>query len=145
VIAGPGVTAGGKTHKGPVEMVDFYKTLADLCGLKAPGTVTGVSLAPALRDPSKRIRSSALTQYSTGYSLRTARFRYTEWGDNGDGGAELYDRDKDPAEMINLAGVARMKGTRAELAEMLQKRMTAAQQKPKGLVQIQFTNRRRVR
>jgi len=145
VIAGPGVTAGGKTHKGPVEMVDFYKTLGDLCDLEVPGTVTGVSLAPALRDVSTRIRSSALTQYSTGYSLRTDRFRYTEWGKNGAGGAELYDRNRDPEELVNLAGESEMNAAQAELAKVLRQRVTAAQQKPKGLIQIQFTNRRRVR
>ena len=145
VIAGPGVTAAGQTHKGPVEMVDFYKTLADLCGLEAPGTVTGVSLVGALKDPSKNIRTSALTQYATGYSLRTTRFRYTEWGENGQGGAELYDRDTDPAELVNLAGAPRVKATQAELAQVLRQRVAEARKKPAGLVQIRFTNRRRVR
>ena len=145
VIAGPGVPAAGKTHAGPVEMVDFYKTLAELCGLDAPGTVTGVSLVGALSDPSKNIRSSALTQYSNGYSLRTSRYRYTEWGENGKGGAELYDRDEDPEELVNLAGKSRLQSTQAELSGVLRQRILVAREKPKGLVQIRFTNRRRVR
>jgi arylsulfatase A-like enzyme len=37
-----------------------------------------------------------------GYSLRTARWRYTEW-DEGRRGRELYDHDKDPGEITNLA------------------------------------------
>jgi len=37
-----------------------------------------------------------------GYSLRTARWRYTEW-DQGDQGRELYDHDADPRELVNLA------------------------------------------
>lgn len=145
VIAGPGVTARGQTHKQPVEMVDFYRTLADLCGIEAPGTVTGLSLAPALVDTSKTIRSSALTQYSSGYSLRTARYRYTEWGQDGAGGAELYDRGKDPEELVNLAGKVELKSTRQELSAQLRKRVVAARRKPKGLTQIEFKNRRRVR
>jgi len=145
VIAGPGVTATGQTHKGPVEMVDFYKTLADLCGLKAPGTVTGVSLVGALKDPGKSIRTSALTQYAAGYSLRTSRYRYTEWGEDGQGGAELYDREKDSRELVNLAGQAQVKATQAELAQALRRRVAEARKKPAGLVQIPFNNRRRVR
>jgi iduronate 2-sulfatase len=145
VIAGPGVTAGGEVHKGPVEMVDFYKTLADLCGLKAPGTVTGVSLAAALKDSSASIRTSALTQYGAGYSLRTSRYRYTEWGEGGQGGSELYDRASDPDELINLASQESHKATRERLSELLSQRVAAAKQKPKGLVQIPFNNRRRVR
>jgi len=37
-----------------------------------------------------------------GYSLRTDRYRYTEW-DGGQRGAELYDQQKDPLEYTNLA------------------------------------------
>ena len=37
-----------------------------------------------------------------GYSLRTPRWRYTEW-DEGRQGRELYDHDADPREITNLA------------------------------------------
>src|SRR5439155_6250408 len=37
-----------------------------------------------------------------GYSLRTDRYRYTEW-DEGKQGTELYDHEKDPQEFTNLA------------------------------------------
>ena len=38
-----------------------------------------------------------------GYSIRTERYRYTEWG-GGEYGAELYDYQSDPEEYTNLAG-----------------------------------------
>ena len=38
----------------------------------------------------------------SGYSLRTPRWRYTEW-DEGRRGRELYDHDADPRELVNLA------------------------------------------
>jgi len=37
-----------------------------------------------------------------GRSVRTERYRYTEWGEGADG-AELYDHDSDPRELRNLA------------------------------------------
>ena len=145
IIAGPGVMARGQVHQGMAEMVDFYPTLADLCGLKAPRNLPGVSLAPALSDASRKVRTSALTQYATGYSLRTERYRYTEWGLEGKRGVELYDRDSDPAEMVNLASSDRASGTRENLSRMLRLRIADAKKKPEGLVQIPFKNRRRVK
>ncbi len=51
IIAGPGVLAAGSATRSPAEMVDVYPTLADLCGLRTPGYVSGVSLVPTLKDP----------------------------------------------------------------------------------------------
>ena len=53
-----------------------------------------------------------------GYSLRTPRWRYTEW-DEGREGRELYDHESDPGELKNLAGEAAHAGTVAELAALL--------------------------
>ena len=145
IIAGPGVTATGQATAGLAEMVDFYPTLADLCGVKAPGTVSGVSLVPLLTDPKRTVRESALTQYATGYSLRTARYRYTEWGVDGASGSELYDRQNDPAELVNLSKRKDLAATQKRLSGLLRNRVSLARKKPAGLTQVQFKNRRRVR
>jgi iduronate 2-sulfatase len=144
IVAGPGVTARGQVCASPVEMVDFYPTLAELCGLQAPDFISGVSLAPALRDVNHRPRESALTQYANGYSLRTDRYRYTEWGTDGDQGAELYDSQSDPAEMTNLANRAAHRAQVAELSQMLRERIKAASLPPAGIVQNRFDNKRSV-
>ncbi len=145
IIAGPGVKAPGKRTTTPVEMVDFYPTLAELCGLKTPKYISGVSLAPALKNPQARPREAALTHYDNGYSLRTERWRYTEWGEDGKGGNELYDCQADPAEMNNLAGKAEFKDRAAQLSRQLRQRIAQAKNKEKGYTQIQFENRRRVK
>jgi hypothetical protein len=80
--------------------------VAELCGLPVPGAVKGRSLRPLLADPGKSVRDSALTHVTrgpkvTGFSLRTDRWRYTEWSD---GGVELYDHTTDPGEWKNVAG-----------------------------------------
>lgn len=60
-----------------------------------------------------------------GYSLRTPRWRYTEW-DEGREGRELYDHDADPRELTNLAGVAAHAATVESLAKQLHDAVTAS-------------------
>ncbi len=145
IIAGPGVTARGKSTRAPAEMTDFYPTLAELCGLEAPPYLSGVSLAPVLTDTAARPRTSALTQYATGYSIRVDRYRYTEWGADGKAGNELYDHESDPQEMVNLAGRTDRADVIKRLSALLRKRIADARRPPKGVDQIVFDNRRRVR
>ncbi|MEW4529004.1 sulfatase [Maioricimonas sp. JC845] len=145
IISGPGTTARGQTAQTPTEMVDFYPTLAELCGLTPPKYLPGVSLVPVLKDATKSTRKAALTQYANGYSIRTPRYRYTEWGENGQLGRELYDHETDPQEMTNLAGQAQYAETMARLSQLLRRRIQFAKEKPNGVTQIRFDNRRRVR
>jgi uncharacterized sulfatase len=53
-----------------------------------------------------------------GRSVRTERWRYTEW-DEGRAGAELYDHAADPEEMKNLAGDPQQASVVAELKTLL--------------------------
>ncbi|MFZ5832687.1 MAG: sulfatase [Planctomycetota bacterium] len=114
IIAAPGIQGGLRT--GAVsELLDLYPTLAELAGLPGPEGVEGVSLVPALQDPSASVKEAALTQHprpayytrapdAMGYSVRTERFRYTEWRDWKTGqpvGRELYDHNADPMETVN--------------------------------------------
>jgi len=131
IIATPGTEQPGLTTTAPAEMVDFYPTLAELCDLKAPDYLAGVSLVPALQDPDQRPRKAALTQYANGYSLRTDRYRYTEWGEKGREGAELYDHQVDPEELVNLAKQPEHAKLMGQLSLQLQDRIAAACQAPK--------------
>ena len=105
------------------------KELAELCGVKGPKNLQGQSLVPMLKDPRAVGRGWAVTQVSRrrgqkqggrfyGYSLRTARWRYTEWA-QGDQGRELYDHDADPRELTNLAGNRAYAETITQLARQL--------------------------
>ena len=76
-----------------------------------PRDLEGRSLAPLLREPKATWNHPALTQvrrgnqadgFFMGYSIRTDRWRYSEW-DDGKRGVELYDEVADPQEMHNLA------------------------------------------
>jgi arylsulfatase A-like enzyme len=136
IISVPGMNTAGQSTQALTESLDFYPTLRDVCGLTGPSILSGVSMAPVLEDPNASPRSEALTQYGNGYTIRTDRYRYTEWGENGSDGAELYDHASDPAEMVNLANRAESADTIAELSQVLRRRVAAARQAPAGLEQI---------
>ena len=107
MISAPGIRTGGQNCAAPVEFVDIYPTLADLAGLPLPGGLDGKSLAPLMKNPKAKWDKPAYTYQVRGeirgVTVRTSRFRYTEW-DGGRKGAELYDETGDPAEMRNLSG-----------------------------------------
>ncbi len=145
VIAAPGQEAPGSKTDCLAELVDLYRTLAELSGLRAPDYVSGVSLARVLDDPSERVRESAFSQYGNGYSLRTDHYRYTEWGDKGVDGKELYDHRSDSEEMENLAEKSKHADLIVDLQKRLHARIGVAMEKPEGLTQIQFENKRRVK
>ncbi len=121
IIAGAGVPGRGTCPR-TVEFLDLYPTVADLCGMPAPGHLQGASLKPLLADPNARWTRPAHTQVMRGkemaYSVRTERWRYTEWG-SGASGIELYDYETDPGEMRNLAGDSKYSSVINELRAQL--------------------------
>ena len=53
----------GKTYRGPVELLDLYKTTVGLAGLPAPQAgVEGTSLVPVFSAPSVAIKDYAISQ-----------------------------------------------------------------------------------
>ena len=125
IIAAPGLSQGTHTTK-PVELLDVYPTLADLCGLEPPANLEGQSLRPLLTDPTgKDWKKPAVTQIwhnrkAWGYSMRTDRYRFTEWLE-GRAGRELYDHSNDPNEITNLANDPQHAQRVAELSSQLAK------------------------
>ncbi len=136
IISAPGMQTAGQSTTCAAEMIDFYPTLAQLCGLPVPANLSGISLSPTFQDTAATPRKSALTQYATGYSIRTPRYRYTEWGPDGRDGAELYDHRSDPKESVNLASQPTAARIVAELSNLLRRRVSEAHRVPQGLKQI---------
>jgi uncharacterized sulfatase len=113
IIRAPGVKGNGTASTRIVEFVDIYPTLTDLAGLKPPKGLEGRSLKPLLDNPLAKWNGTAITQVLRpedkrlpqpvmGRSIRTARWRYTDWAE-GKSGVELYDHATDPLEFNNLA------------------------------------------
>jgi iduronate 2-sulfatase len=139
IIAAPDVAKPGTVAQAPVGLIDLYPTLTELCGVKAPTNLQGQSLVPMLKDVSVKGRGWALTQVVRGggfkragaspavgdkgkrifgYTLRTERWRYTEWDESREG-RELYDHGRDAKEITNLAEAPEHAATVAQLSEQL--------------------------
>ncbi|WP_295583500.1 sulfatase [uncultured Lamprocystis sp.] len=93
----------------PVELLDLYPTLAELCGLPIPDANEGVSLVPLLDNPAADVDNgpaySVVRRSGGGRSIRNGLYRYTEWGwGKVPTAAELYDLQADPGEFTNQIG-----------------------------------------
>ena len=126
IIRAPGMKGNGNSSPRIVESIDIYPTVAEFCGVSAPKNLAGKSLIPLLKNPQKSWNRPAYTQVTRGptnnvfmgYSVRTDRWRYTEW-DNGVRGAELYDHQNDPREFTNLAQDEKYAATLKKMRKLL--------------------------
>ena len=128
MICTPHQKSAGQHCKALVEYVDIYPTLAQLAGLPLPTHLEGTSFAPLLENPEKPWKKAVFSQYLRpgkdkfmGRSVRTDRWRYTEWvnGNNESAGVELYDEKNDPKENVNVADDTTYQSVIAELAKTL--------------------------
>ncbi|EMI51846.1 sulfatase [Rhodopirellula sallentina] len=128
LVSAPGVSPG-KRSDALVEIVDLFPTVAEMTGGDIPQSCDGKSLRPLLQNPHQEFRPFALTQYQRGskmgYSMRTDRYRYTEWihaGTKRVVARELYDHQKTRTPLRNLAGSPEHN----ELVERLSEQLDAA-------------------
>ena len=125
IVRLPNGTNAGKVSEGIVELVDLYPTLLELASLPNPAHILeGLSFVPLLKKPQTPWKSAAFSQSrrmvgsgSTnnplmntegydGHTIRTTRYRYTEWTPldrQRDTLVELYDLTHDPMEYSNLS------------------------------------------
>ncbi len=125
LIRDPAARGNGTACARVVEFVDLFPTLAERCGLPLPPALAGRSLRPLLANPAAPWDGAAITQILRpadarfpqpvmGRTIRTERWRYTEWNEGRDG-IELYNHATDPHEFHNLARDPTHAGTIREL------------------------------
>jgi choline-sulfatase len=116
IFAGPGVSAGAKCGQ-PVELLDLYPTLSELCSLPANKLNEGLSLVPQLKDAKAPRERPAVTTHNPGnHAVRTEKWRYIRYAD---GSEELYDEEKDPNEWTNIAPDPKYIDIKKQLAKWL--------------------------
>lgn len=117
IFAGPGIARGARCER-PVELLDIYPTLGELCNLESlPEQLEGLSLVPQLKDAGAPRTRPAITTHGPGNdAVRTENHRYIRYAD---GSEELYDINQDPSEYTNLAVTPEAAVLKRELAVYL--------------------------
>ena len=120
----------GKTQstESPVQLQDLYRTLSDLCGLPAPpASIEGRSIAPLIRSPQRKwdypAYSTMEMQAVHALSVRKNNWHFVEY-DEGRNGEMLFDIEKDPHELKNLASDPTYSKVVAELRTLVRKMPT---------------------
>jgi arylsulfatase A-like enzyme len=130
ILSVPNMATAGRHTSALVEFVDIYPTLTELAGLPLPSHLEGASFKSLLEDPNRPWKTAAFSQYPRsqdgglmGYSMRTDRYRMTQWLDRNDHSrvvaTELFDHQTDPQENENLAGLPEHTDLVKQLASQL--------------------------
>lgn len=132
IVSNHGGPYGGSSAE-PVNLIDIFPTLNDLCSLPQPQHLDGKSLMPLLKEPDSDFQSYAASLYPhsgyMGIAIRSDRYRYVAWykgnktkkyvGQRFPRKAEfteLYDYQNDPHERENLAGKLELKEVEERMA-----------------------------
>ncbi|MBY0505361.1 MAG: sulfatase [Bryobacteraceae bacterium] len=115
IVSAPGQKQRGTKTDSLAELVDLYPTLTALTGVTPPKDLEGTSFAPMLDNPARKTKSAAFSQFPRnvegvgtvmGYTVRTERYRYTDWRAMDAAKTfrayELYDYLADPQETANI-------------------------------------------
>jgi uncharacterized sulfatase len=124
IVRSPRMAGAGQKSRSLVESIDLFPTVCDFAGLPLPTELPGRSIRPLLDSPQATHREAVFTEARRGAdaeiwgrSVRTPRWRYTEWNGGRDG-TELYDHEADPHEYTNLASDPRHAPTIAQLKSL---------------------------
>ena len=147
----PGQTDRGIVSESLVEFVDIFPTIVEAAGLDpiptcpkvsryVPVCTEGASFLPLIHYPNRQLKDAAFSQMprsaSMGYSLRTNKYRYTEWLPlkkvkqtgkflnykimwDSVCGVELYDHEADPEEVYNRADDVKLNHLRKQFSAKL--------------------------
>ena len=116
-----------------VELIDLYPTVANLCGLEVPDRIQGENLAEVLVDPEKEVREAAFSVNGKGFLLRTQRWAFIQYREDGTGGMELFDVEKDPLQYTNLASSPEHSETVQQFQQLLKKKLETVRDNDLGI------------
>jgi N-acetylglucosamine-6-sulfatase len=126
IMAWPGVIKPGTRVTRLVQNIDYAPTFLDAAGIDVPGEMQGVSLLPLFKNPGAPWRSELYYHYyehggehnaPRHEGVRDGRYKLINFYSND--GYNLFDLEKDPREMKNVAGDTAY----AEVLEKMKKKL----------------------
>jgi len=101
MIKAPDMAGNGSVCSHPVNLLNVYPTLLELCGLPPNSLNEGTSVVPLLESPDRKWETASVTTHGKDkHAVRLRNWRYIQYDD---GSAELYNLEEDPDEWTNLA------------------------------------------
>lgn len=129
LVAWPGHIVAGREVTALTQNLDFAPTFLDLAGVPVPAAMQGRSLVPLLegRTPDDWrdaiyyhfYESQAVHEVAAHYGVRTARYKLIRYYEPQFACQELFDLQKDPQELHDVAGDAAYAEVQAELTKKL--------------------------
>ena len=103
-IITPDGLSSGKCSDALCYLYDLYPTLCDLMGLDVPVSVTGKSLKPVMEGKQEQIREQVFLAYSNQQrAVVSGDYKYIIYNVEGKITEQLFNLQKDPGELVNLA------------------------------------------
>ena len=122
VLAGPGVPRG-KRSDALCYLFDLFPTLCSLAGVEAPETIEGRDLTPVIRGDADQVRGSIFGAYGEVQRMvRTADWKLIRYPQINR--TQLFDLQRDPHEIKDLAGSAEHKERIQELTVLLEQQQS---------------------
>ncbi len=115
IVSIPGQKSSGMRTDALVELVDIFPTLCDACEIPILPELEGITMLPAIEQPTIPWKTAAFSQRNQQLSMRTDRYRYTEARNL----KELYDYEVDPYSELNIAELPENEDLVTHLSEML--------------------------
>ncbi|MHC4537386.1 MAG: sulfatase, partial [Planctomycetota bacterium] len=121
IVRAPNIKAGSRTNA-LTEYLDIYPSLCKLSNLPLPKHLQGKSFVPLLKNPNLPWKKAVFSRYFRGDSVKTDRYRYTQWRDrkNKVYARMLYDHSIDLVENVNIAERPENKQIVKKMSKMIQ-------------------------
>jgi len=118
IFSGPGIP-GNQRRNAFCLLLDIFPTLCTMIGLPVPKTVEGKSFAAAFTNPRTKTRDALYFSYmNVQRAVREGRYKLIEYHVRGKRTTQLFDLERDPLEMKNLAS----DGSHQDILARLRKR-----------------------
>ncbi len=120
-----------------VELLDLYPTIAALAGLEVPSGLQGKNLAKTLDNPEYKVRDMAFSvsgkKGKMDFLLRSEKWAFIQYDEDGGAGMELYDMEYDPKQYNNLASFPQYRKTIEDFQEKLKLKLAEVRNNDLGI------------